>query len=96
MRTSCLSPQFTASAKFVDDSGKELLSVVVLNKVLDAYLEEEVSKSKMRSLASLFHGTTDAPFQDNCKRHKVDSRGPAPAKKVTSSPAIFRFNFADG
>ena len=64
-------------------------------KVLDAYLEEEHSKSKTRSLASLFHGTTDASLQDANKRHKADCRGQTPAKEVTASPAVFRFNFAD-
>ncbi|BDA49233.1 Bifunctional arginine demethylase and lysyl-hydroxylase JM [Coccomyxa sp. Obi] len=65
-------------------------------QVLDACLEEERSKSKMRSLASLFHGTTDAPLQHVCKRHKADSKGPDAANKVTGSPAVFKFNFADG
>ncbi len=70
--------------------------MAVLDKVLEACLEEERSKSKMRSLASLFHGDRGADLQDTCKRHKGGCKGPGASNKVTGSPAGFRFNFADG
>ena len=63
---------------------------MLMMQVLEACLEDEQRRSKVKSLASLFEGSA----QKACKRHKADINGPVAVEQGSDSPGGFRFNFS--